>query len=148
MKPSGQRLAFDVLTEIGIIEQLARNQLERRLPDGLKMAQFTVLNHFVRLGGEWSPARLAAAFQVTKGAMTNTLQRLEARGLVHIRPDDSDGRMKLVSITPAGREMHKRCKQSVVPQLDDVLAAVSAGDLAGALPVLKKLRAHLDAHRL
>ena len=58
---------FRLLTEIGIIEQLARNQLERNLPDQLTMSQFVVLNHLVRLGGAWSPLRLAKAFQVTKG---------------------------------------------------------------------------------
>ena len=48
----------------------------------LKMSHFILLNHLVRLGGKWSPARLAAALQVTKAAVTNNLKRLEARGLV------------------------------------------------------------------
>ena len=91
MEPTKDPISFRFFTEIGIIEQLARNRLERGLPDGLKISQFSVLNHLVRLGGEWSPARLARAFQVTKGAMTNTLQRLEKRAnrfrrLVERRP--------------------------------------------------------------
>ena len=68
VEPAEDPPAFRLFTEIGIIEQLARNRLERGLPDGLKVSQFVVLNHLVRLGGEWSPARLANAFQVTKGA--------------------------------------------------------------------------------
>nr|MBC8240058.1 MarR family transcriptional regulator [Alphaproteobacteria bacterium] len=84
VEPTEDPLAFRFFTEIGIIEQLARNRLERVLPDGLKVSQFIVLNHLVRLGGEWNPARLAAAFQVTKGAMTNNLQRLEQRRLVQV----------------------------------------------------------------
>ena len=83
-----------VMTEIGIIAQLSQARLERNLPDGLSAAQFGVLIHFSRRGGRESPARLASAFQVTKGAMTNTLQRLEARGFVAIVGDPDDGRRK------------------------------------------------------
>ena len=145
--PSEDPPAFRLFTEIGIIEQLARNRLERGLPDGLKVSQFVVLNHLVRLGGEWSPARLASAFQVTKGAMTNTLQRLEIRGLVRIVANPSDGRAKLVTITDAGRDMRADSVASVGPFLSDLSRALSDKDLAKALPVLEKIRKFLDAQR-
>ena len=73
-------LVFVFFNEIGIIEQLARNLLERALPAGLKQPHFGVLNHLVRLGDDKSPLFLSRAFQVSNGTMTNTLQRLEARG--------------------------------------------------------------------
>ena len=145
--PSEDPLAFRLFTEIGIIEQLARNRLERGLPDGLKVSQFVVLNHLVRLGGEWSPARLASAFQVTKGAMTNTLQRLEIRALVRIVADPRDGRAKLVTITDAGRGMRADCVASVSPFLSDLSRTLSDKDLAKVLPVLEKIRKFLDAQR-
>ena len=138
---------FRLFTEIGIIEQLARNQLERNLPDGLKVSQFGVLNHLVRLGGDWSPARLARAFQVTKGAMTNTVQRLEKRGLVIVAADPEDGRGKLVSITEAGHDMRLRCVDSIGPLLADLLTELSDEDISTALPVLDKVRKYLDSHR-
>ncbi len=140
-------LAFRLFTEIGIIDQLARNQLERGLPDGLKVSQFVVLNHLVRLGGEWSPARLANAFQVTKGAMTNTLQRLEKRGLVRVSADPRDGRAKRVIITRAGRHMREQCVKSVSPMLANLSREISGKDFALALPVLEKIRKYLDSHR-
>jgi DNA-binding MarR family transcriptional regulator len=145
--PPEDPLEFRFLTEIGIIEQLARNRLERTLPDGLKMSQFVVLNHLVRLGGAWSPARLANATQVTKGAMTNTLQRLEKRGLVRVSPDPSDGRAKVVEISEAGRDMRTRCVERVGPLVTDLSREVSSEDLGSALPVLVKVRQYLDAHR-
>jgi DNA-binding MarR family transcriptional regulator len=146
-EPSEDPLAFRLFTEIGIIEQLARNRLERGLPDGLKVSQFVVLNHLVRLGGEWSPARLASAFQVTKGAMTNTLQRLEMRGLVRVVADPRDGRAKLVTITDTGRDMRVDCVASVGPFLSDLSRMLLDKDLAKVLPVLEKVRKYLDAHR-
>lgn len=147
MKPTEDPLAVRLLTEIGIIEQLARNRLERSLPDGLKVSQFSVLNHLVRLGGEWSPARLAKAFQVTKGAMTNTLQRLENRGLVRVLADPHDGRGKLVGITEAGREMRVRCLNCISPLFADLSSQLADKDFAAALPVLEKVRKYLDSHR-
>jgi len=147
MQPTKDLLAFRFFTEIGIIEQLSRNQLEASLPDGIKMAQFAVLNHMVRLGGEWAPARLANALQVTKGAMTNTLQRLEKRQLVTIKRDPHDGRGKLVEITPAGHEMRVRCVHSVTPLLTALSKEITDKELASVLPVLEKVRAYMDLQR-
>ena len=147
MKLVGDPAIFRLLTEAAIIEQLARTQLERNLPDGLRMSQFGVLHHLVRLGGDWSPIRLANAFQLTKGAMTNTLQRLESRGLVKVAADPEDGRGKLVSITDKGRAMRTRCVESVGPLIADLSAELSEKELVKALPVLEKVRRYLDTHR-
>lgn len=59
MKNSEQLIPvyFHMFTEISIIEHLARNRLEKVLPDGMSMAQFGVLNHFSRLG-ENGPRRV------------------------------------------------------------------------------------------
>jgi DNA-binding MarR family transcriptional regulator len=147
VEPAKDPISFRFFTEIGIIEQLARNRLERGLPDGLKISQFSVLNHLVRLGGEWSPARLARAFQVTKGAMTNTLQRLEKRGLIRVLADPHDGRAKLVDLTEAGWEMRLRCVESISPLLADLSTELPDKEFASALPVLEKVRRYLDSHR-
>lgn len=138
---------FRFLNEVGIIDQLARANVESVLPDGLKMSQFIVLNHLVRLGGDWSPARLANAFQVTKGAVTNTLQRLESRGLVKVKSDPSDGRGKLVSLTPAGRNMRNQCIRRITPLIVELEAKFGAKRLEKALPLLEDIRKHLDEHR-
>lgn len=140
-------LAFQALNEIGIIEQLSRHQLERQLPDNLKVSQFSVLNHLVRLGGEWNPLRLARAFQVTKGAMTNTLKRLESRGLVIVSADPSDGRGKLVAITPAGQKTHGNCITDLGPLLASISSEITDEEFTAILPTLKKIRKYLDENR-
>lgn len=147
MKLSKETLVFRLLTEIGIIEQLARNHLERNLPDDLKVSQFIVLNHLARMRGEWSPLRLANALQVTKGAMTNTLSRLDKRGLVDIKADHRDGRAKLVTITGSGKDMLENCVKSVGPLLFDLSKEVSDKELTNVAPVLEKIRTYLDTHR-
>ncbi len=140
-------LVFSFFNEIGIIGQLSQTLLERSLPQGLKLSHFGVLNHFARLGGEKNPVELARAFQVTKGAMTNTLQRLEARGLVDIRPDPSDGRGKLVAITDKGLRVRNEAVRALAPAIRELAAEFDTKLFRDALPFLQELRAHLDQAR-
>ena len=146
---SDERLAlyFRMFTEIGIINQLSSNRLERALPEGISQAQFGVLNHFVRLGGQWAPTRLARAFQVTKGAMTHTLQRLEDQGLIKIAPDPADARAKLVEITGAGRRKRDACVRATRPMMEDLFETLRQEDVRTALPFLEALRKTLDERR-
>jgi len=101
--PKADPPLFVLLNEIAIIEQLARHRFEAAQPDGLLISHFSLLNHLVRVGDGRSPVRIAAAFQLAKSAITNTLQRLEARGFIRLEPDPADGRGKLVFLTSAGR---------------------------------------------
>jgi DNA-binding MarR family transcriptional regulator len=79
--------------------------------------------------------------------MTSTLARLERSGLVSIRPDPSDGRGKLVSITQAGRAMRQRCIMQVA-QLAPALAGIApASEIEAILPTLRAIRIKLDAAR-
>ena len=139
---------FSVFTEIAIIEHLSRISLERALPDGLKTSHFSVLNHMVRIGDGQSPVALARAFQVNKGAMTNTLQKLETRGLVDVRPDPDDGRGKRVYLTDAGHETREVCIAVALRIFADLDPDGSLGeDLLATLPALRSLRAVLDRTR-
>lgn len=142
--PPNDPISFQFFNEIGIIEQLSRNLFERILPEGMSMAQFTVLNHLVRLGGGKSPLRLARAMQVTKGAMTNTLQRLETRGAIKVTPDPTDGRGKLVDITPAGRALRQQCLENALPLLVQLSEEFIDQDFQTALPFLRRMRVYLD----
>ena len=141
-------VAFAFFNEVGIIEHLARTAAERLLPDGLSMAGFMALNHMVRLNREiYAPAQMAGALQVTKGAMTGTLRRLEAGGWIEVSPDPDDGRGKAVRLTPAGREMRETAIGCLEPAFATVLAAVAADEIAAILPTLEKIRRRLDAAR-
>jgi len=142
-----QQALFTLFNEIGIISQLSSARFERMLPHGLTVAQFGVLNHLVRLEGDWSPARLAAAFQVTKGTMTSTLQRLVAKGFISLEPDPADGRAKRVVLTDAGRLARETALSAAGPWLGDLNAALSPSEIEALIPSLQKLRVWLDINR-
>lgn len=141
------RVAFRVMNEIGIIDQLGTTLFERAMPHGLTLPQFIVLNHFVRLGGERTPLELAEAIQVTKATMTSTLHRLTAKGFITSAPDPLDGRSKRIALTPAGRSARDDAIASIGHHLAAMESEIGLADLAAALPLLVKLRTFLDRRR-
>ena len=144
MTPTDEPL-FALLTEIGIIAHLTAKRFDRAAPGGLNSSQFGILNHFVRTGkGYETPARLARAFQVTKGNITNTVQRLEAMGLVVVAPDPLDGRSKRVSLTAAGRDAHAAAVAVLRPQFEALLGGLNPKAVAQALATVRTLRFALD----
>ncbi len=144
MRLNEDPITFTVFTEIKIIEQLATLRIQRALPDGLQVSHFAVLNHFSHLGGEKSPAQLAKVFQVTKGAMTNTIARLAALGCVQVRDDQNDKRRKLVSLTPKGLRVREEAMADVTPVFAEVTNKFGRDRLREVLPVLRDLRIFLS----
>ena len=138
---------FAVLNEVGIIEQLARNAFEAAQQDGLALSHFIVLNHLVRVGDGANPARMANALQLAKGAITNTVARLEARGLVRVRPDPHDGRGKHVWLTKAGRARRESAISAALMALRSSGVALTASEALALLEPLRALRQRLDAAR-
>lgn len=138
---------FTFFNEVGIIAQLSSNAFERVMPHGLTMSQFSVLNNLARLGDGKSPSWLAKAFQVTRGAMTNTLSKLEASGFVEVRRDEADGRGKKVYLTRAGAKARIAALKAQAPLLKELMGDFSEAEFEAAIPFLARLRAHLDAAR-
>ena len=114
-------LAISLFSELLTADQLLRNRLTRVLPNKMEISHFSVLNQLARGGSEKTPAQLAKAFHVTRGAMTNTLGKLEAAGYVHIRPDWDDARRKQVSISPAGLSARDAAIAAITPLINEMV---------------------------
>jgi DNA-binding MarR family transcriptional regulator len=137
-------LAVSLFGELFMADQLARNRVSKALPKGMELSHFSVLNHLARLNDERTPAQLARAFHVTRGAMTNTLTKLEWAGHIHIRPDWDDARQKFVAISPAGRAARDAAVAAVIPMIADVVQALGPEKVRAVLPVLREMRVKLE----
>lgn len=144
MNNDSPALAISLFSEILAADQLIRNRLSRVLPKGMEVSHFSVLNHLAWHEGERTPAQLAEAFNVTRGAMTNTLNKLEWAGYVHIRPDWDDARRKMVAISPAGRRAREQALADIAPMVSQVIDVVGETQVRQTLPVLRDLRAKLS----
>lgn len=145
MAQDSDNLAATLFSEILVVDQLARAAVARVLPKGMELSHFAVLNHLAHAGEERAPAQLARTFHLTKGAMTNTLHKLEWAGWVHIRPDWDDARRKMVAISPAGRAARDAALAAMAPVIADVVATVGADRVKTVLPVLREMRLTLSA---
>lgn len=137
-------LAVALFGEILISDQMIRSRLNRVLPKGMEISHFTLLNHLARSGEERSPAQLAKSFHVTRGAMTNTLSKLEWAGYVHIRPDWDDARRKMVAISPAGRQAKDAALAGIAPIISEVVDEIGEHRVRSALPILREMRVKLE----
>lgn len=143
MADANDPLAVALFSEVFMADQLVRNRISRALPKGMRLSHFAVLNHLAHLNDERSPAQLAAVFHVTRGAMTNTLAKLEWAGHVHIRPNWDDARRKFVSISPAGRAARDAALAAITPVVGEVVRSVGADRVRAVLPVLREIRLRL-----
>jgi DNA-binding MarR family transcriptional regulator len=144
MSDAASPLAIALFSELLTADQLVRNRLSRVLPKGMEISHFSVLNHLARAGDERSPAQLAKSFHVTRGAMTNTLSKLEWAGYVHIRPDWDDARRKMVAISPAGRQARDAALAAISPMISDLADELGEGKVRAILPILRELRLKLE----
>ncbi|MBU4335827.1 MAG: MarR family transcriptional regulator [Actinobacteria bacterium] len=103
---------------------------------GLTEAEFDVLAALRRSPDGCAPSELADTTMVTTGGMTKRLDRLQANGLVERHRAPGDGRARVVSLTPAGRDLIDRAVTAHVANEHRLLEQIgeeAAGVLEPAL---------------
>ena len=138
------QLAIALFGEMFMADQLSRARLAKALPSGMELSHFSVLHHLARSEGERSPAHLARIFHVTRGAMTNTIGKLEWAGYVHVRPDWEDARRKFVAISPRGLQARDAALAVIEPILGNAVRAIGEEKVRGALSVMRELRTQFE----
>lgn len=137
-------IAIALFSEMLASEQLMRGRLSRALPKGMELSHFVMLNYLSNQTRERSPAQLASVFNLTKGAMTNTLGKLESFGYIHIRPDWDDARKKLVTISNAGDRARDEAVLAITPVFEDVMSSLNKDRLREGLRFLREFRSALE----
>lgn len=143
MTDATENLAVSLFSEILAVDQLARANVAKVLPKGMELSHFSVLNHLAHSNTEKSPGELARTFHLTRGAMTNTLGKLEWAGWVHIRPDWDDARRKMVAISPAGISARDAALHAIAPLIARIVADIGTQEVRATLPVLRQMRRKL-----
>jgi len=121
-----------------------RNRLAKVLPKGMELSHFSVLNQLSHTKIERTPAQIAKSFRVTRGAITNTLNKLELSGYIHVRPDWEDARRKMVCISPAGIVARNNALRAVAPIIKELTRDMGEERLKTIVPILRELRQKLE----
>jgi len=129
-----------VFKEIGAIHRRIREIVTSRLPEGMTYPQYDMLHFLADQAEAPTPADIAAALSRTPGAITNTLQRLEAAGLAEVTSDPEDGRKKRVVMTLQGRQVYAQCLAAIRPKVGNLREGFTPDEFRDALPFLRALR--------
>jgi DNA-binding MarR family transcriptional regulator len=89
--------------------RFARRMRQESLP-GITPTVHAAL-HTVETHGPITAGQLASHEHVQKPTMTRTIQALLDQGLIQRFPDPLDGRVRWLSITPAGRKLLQRSRR-------------------------------------
>ena len=130
---SGERPDLDA-TSLGVVirvmtlyRSFSRQAAKALEPLDLELWQYDVLSALRRQGEPYTlPAtRLARETDLSSGAMTNRIDRLESRGLLRRKPDPDDRRGVNVSLTAKGRRLIDKAIQHRLDSAKDSLQALS-----------------------
>lgn len=138
---------------IGRLSRLTRT-VERRLQDvfdrhGIEAWEYDVLAALRRSGApfELTAGDLLTALMITSGAVTNRIDRMEARGLVRRIRDEVDRRVVRVRLTDAGYDLVERALPDHLDNERAILEPLTEADVRRLERLLRGLQAGLDADR-
>lgn len=119
------------------------NSIFIRLPS-VRRFNFSTLSvlHTLARGGPMRLTDLLATEQLKQPALTSLVAKLEQDGLLERRPDPTDGRAMLLSLTREGRQIVRSRHANRVAKLSrlvDQLTDEERAVLAGSMQVLTRL---------
>jgi DNA-binding MarR family transcriptional regulator len=131
-----------VIRIMSLSRAFLRQATEALAPLDLELFEYDVLSALRRQGRPYAlPATgLAKATGLSSGAMTNRIDRLEERGLVTRKPDKSDRRGVIVSLTIQGKRAIDDAIQLRLDAADESLKGLNAGEIGDLASLLRKVR--------
>jgi DNA-binding MarR family transcriptional regulator len=137
----------------GIVDRLngiarrVKRELEATLAEfDLSQGEWHVLGR-LRLRGKpepSSPSELASELELSSGAMTNRLDKLEERGLVSRRPDPKDRRGVQVELTDEGRELYESTVSAQARKEAMIAGALTKDEQRQLNALLRKIMLELE----
>lgn len=144
-KPNSNEIPADnVGYLIGDVSRMIRTVYDRHVePLGLTRAQWRVMVYLNRLES-CTQTELANALEIEKPTLGKHVERLEAKGWVTRRADASDGRSKILSLTPAARPVLDQMFQRANQVLDGIFDGIGEEDAERLTATLMQIKENLS----
>jgi len=118
-----------------------RALLDKRMRDlGVSQAGWLAVAYIAKAQAPMSQSELAALVQVEAATMVSTVDKLQASGLVTRVPSETDRRVKLLSLTPAGQALYDQVKVKAEAVRAEILGQISPVRLRAATEFLEDLQ--------
>jgi DNA-binding MarR family transcriptional regulator len=131
-----------VIRVISLSREFLRQATAALAPLDLELFEYDVLSALRRQGRPYAlPATgLARETGLSSGAMTNRIDKLEARGFVRRKADPTDRRAVIVSLTSAGKRTIDNAMQLRLDTADESLQGLNSRERIRLANLLRKLR--------
>ena len=119
---------------------------QMRHESGLTMSRYDVLMHLDMAGGRLGLSELASAIVLSPSGLSKLLDRMETSGLLHREPDPRDARSTFAKITPRGRSLVRKVRQSHHAWLQQVFGdALDDRDVAELTRIMERINARIPS---
>jgi len=120
--------------------------IDRRLKGlGLSQAGWMTITMAAKAKTPMSQSELAQSVGVEGATMVAMLDRLTRAGLVERVPSETDRRVKLVAVTPAGRELYDEVKREAGAVRKELLGGMDPAQLLAVTELLEALTARIES---
>jgi DNA-binding MarR family transcriptional regulator len=140
-----------IVDRISALQKRFQRDLEQTLAErGLTWGEWKVMGSLWHEANDnycSSPGELAAELELSSGAMTNRLDKLEQRGFVRRRPDPDDRRGVRVELTEAGQRAWVDSTNAQARKEALVAAALSKREQGQLNGLLRKLMLAFESDR-
>ncbi len=125
---------------LGDITRLLRRAFDERVRViGLTRAQWRLVAQLLRHNGA-TPSELGKMLEIGRASIGETLDRLEAKGMVSLRADKRDLRVRRVYLTRKGRALAPQLAQTALKLYAQAFTDVSATQRRRLLATLAVIR--------
>ena len=128
---------LEMLRELSLAERLGRlHRLWRTVADlelaplGLTHPRWTALWKLSRHGGHLSQKALAEALEIELPSLMRTLSQLEEQALIERHSCSKDGRVRIVTLTPAGKTLVDQMEDRIMGVRRELFTGISQQELA------------------
>lgn len=118
--------------------------MQRKLADvGLTVPQYDLLMSLMKKDGQ-TQQELASRLLVVKSNISSLLSRAERDGLIERKPNPSDGRGKVVTLTSSGKRLAKRGWKVQTEVVATMAEALTPRELDEVAQTMNRLRMALE----
>ena len=137
---AGSRLT-ELLQRVELAGAYHRAASARRI--GVPQIELAALEHLETVGG-LTPGELGHRLGLTSGGVTALTGRLIEQGQVVRRRHPEDGRMRVLTVTPAGAERLSEQLDPVLDAAEEPLAGLSVSEMELLARALERVAAHRE----
>ena len=92
-----------------------------------------------------SAQRCSRVIGMDKASVSRAFKLMQSRGLITISLDASDGRLRVATITPKGRQLHNRIMQVALERERALLSVFDAAEREGLIGLLRRMYENLPS---